>query len=209
MKKLKLVMLMFAVLVGISCSTTMKYTWKNDTYQGREYDNILVVVESKSQTGRINAENIMVEQLKKEGINAVNSLFVFKPGEEINKHTEEEIENKVLSAGIDGVLISLLVDASSREVREGGGSYMQPVRYRYGRRIRTGYIHMQEPEYYRQEKTYVLETQFYDTKDRATKENVVWSGQSELTDPSSVDSAIKGYSKKLAKTLIDSEIVKL
>lgn len=208
MTKIKLLLATVTVLVVASCSSTMKYTWQNENYQGRTYDKILVVVEAKSQMSRINAENIMVENLKKEGINASNSMAIFKSGEIITDLTEEEIEGRILTGGFDGVLVSLLADANSREVREGGGTYMQPVTYRYGRRIRTGYVHMQEPEYYRQERTYVLETQLYDTKDQARKENVVWSGQSELTDPSSVDSAVKSYSKKLAKTLVETGIVK-
>nr|WP_321353720.1 hypothetical protein [uncultured Draconibacterium sp.] len=208
MTKIKFLLAIVTVLVVASCSSTMKYTWQNENYQGRTYDKILVVVEAKSQMSRINAENIMVENLKKEGINASNSMAIFKSGEIITDLTEEEIEGRILTGGFDGVLVSLLADANSREVREGGGTYMQPVTYRYGRRIRTGYVHMQEPEYYRQERTYVLETQLYDTKDQARKENVVWSGQSELTDPSSVDSAVKSYSKKLAKTLVETGIVK-
>ena len=208
MTKIKLLLAIVTVLVVASCSSTMKYTWQNENYQGRTYDKILVVVEAKSQMSRINAENIMVDNLKKEGINASNSMAIFKSGEIITDLTEEEIEGRILTGGFDGVLVSLLADANSREVREGGGTYMQPVTYRYGRRIRTGYVHMQEPEYYRQERTYVLETQLYDTKDQARKENVVWSGQSELTDPSSVDSAVKSYSKKLAKTLVETGIVK-
>ncbi len=209
MKKIRIILFLGIVLITASCSTPMKYTWKSDSYQGRKYQKILVVIEAKSQNSRINAENIMVERLKGEGINAVISTAVFKPGEEIYKLSEEEIENKILSAGFDGVLVSTLVDATSREVREGGGTYVQPVTYRFGRRIRTGYVNMQEPDYYRQEKKFVLETQLYDTKDSATKQNVVWSGQSELTDPSSIDSAVKNYSKKLAKTLVEDGIVLL
>ncbi|WP_319500387.1 hypothetical protein [uncultured Draconibacterium sp.] len=208
MKKIKFLLAFAIVLVLASCSSTMKYTWQNENYQGRAYEKILVVVEAKTHSSRLNAENLMVDQLKSEGISATNSISVFKPDERIEELSEEEIENRILSGGYDGVLISLLVDANSRDVREGGGTYMQPVTYRYGRRIRTGYIHMQEPEYYRQETTFVLETQLYDTKDQARKENVVWSGQSELTDPSSLDSAIKSYSKKLAKTLVETGIVK-
>lgn len=209
MKKINFLLAFATVMVLASCSSTMQYTWQNDNYQGRTYEKILVVVEANSQSSRINAENVMVDRLQSEGINATNSLPVFKPGERIEELSEDEIENRILSGGYDGVLISLLVDANSREVREGGGTYMQPVTYRYGRRIRTGYVHMQEPEYYRKETTFVLETQLYDTKDKATKQNVVWSGQSELTDPSSLDSAVKSYSKKLVKTLIESGIVKL
>ncbi|WP_347839232.1 hypothetical protein [uncultured Draconibacterium sp.] len=209
MKKFKLSISLAIILFLSACSSTMKYTWQNENFQGRTFENILVIVEGKTQTTRINAENLMVERLKNEGLNATNSLALFKPGEEITRLSEEEIENRVLSGGFDGVLVSSLVDASTRDVREGGSTYMQPVTYRYGRRIRTGYVHMQEPEYYRQERTYVLETQLYDTKDSASKQNVVWSGQSELTDPSSVDSAVKSYSKKLAKTLVESGIIKL
>ena len=40
-----------------------------------------------------------------------------------------------------------------------------------------------------------LETQLFDAADHATKESVVWSGQSELTDPSSAESAARSYSK--------------
>jgi hypothetical protein len=67
---------------------------------------------------------------------------------------------------------------------------------------------MQEPEYYRQEKTFVLETRFFDVADAANKESVVWTGQSELTDPSSAESAAKSYSKKLVKTLLESGTIK-
>jgi hypothetical protein len=187
----------------------MKYTWTNDGYEGRKYKKILVVAEGSTQQGRTNTENAIVEALTKEGIKAENSLNVFPANGKHHELSESEIEDRILEGGFDGVLVTSLVDARSREVREGGGTYMQPVTYRYGRRIRTGYVHMQEPEYYRQEKTYVLESQLFDTKDAATKEEVVWSGQSELTDPSSASSAAKGYAKKLTKTLLETGIVKL
>ena len=192
-----------------SCSTSMQYTWTKEGYQGRKYEKILVIVEAQTQQGRINGENTLVEYLKKEGIAATNSLSVFPVNENPQDLSEDEIENRVLSGGYDGVLITSLVDARSREVREGGGTYVEPVHYRYGRYVRRGYVHMQEPEYYRQEKTYVLETPFFDVADKATKESVVWSGQSELTDPSSAESAAKSYSKQLVKTLLDSGTILL
>ncbi len=207
--KLRVSLSFFAFIFLMSCSTTMKYTWTNEGYQGRTYQKILVVAEAKTQQGRMNAENAIVNALTKEGITATNSLSVFPSTADPHKLSEEEIENRILNGAYDGVLITSLVDAKTRDVRGGGGTYSQPVTYRYGRRIRTGYVHMQEPEYYRQEKTYVLETQFFDVADKATRESVVWSGQSELTDPSSAESAAKGYSKKLVKTLVESGVIKL
>lgn len=207
--KLRIALSLVTLVFLMSCTSTMKYTWTNEGYQGRTYEKILVVGEASSQQGRMNIENAIVEVLTKEGINATNSILVFPPAEKIHDLSEEEIENKILDGGYDGVLVTSLVDAKTRDVREGGGTYSQPVGYRYGRRIRTGYVHMQEPEYYRQEKTFVLETQLFDAADHATKESVVWSGQSELTDPSSAESGAKTYSKKLVKTLIESGTVKL
>lgn len=209
MNKVKLLLLGVTMIVAWSCSTTMNYTWTNEAYQARKYNKILVVVEAKSQQGRINAEQAIVNRLQAEGISASNSVQVFPFNEKNHELSEDEIENRIRTGGYDGVLVTSLVDASSRDVREGGGTYMQPVTYRYGRYIRTGYVHLQEPEYYRQEKTYVMETRLFDASEKATKESVVWSGQSELTDPSSVDSAAKSYSKKLVKTLIDSGVVLL
>lgn len=200
---------LFAILFLWSCSTTMQYTWTKDNYEGKKYNKILVIGEAQTQGGRTNAETTIVNALSKEGITATNSMIVFPPGENTHELTEDEIEARILAGGYDGVLVTSLVDAKSRQVREGGGTYSQPVAYRYGRYVRRGYVHMQEPEYYREEKTYVLETQFFDVSDAATKESVVWSGQSELTDPSSAESAAKRYSKKLVKTLLESGTIKL
>lgn len=191
-----------------SCATSMKYTWTKEDYTGKKFDKILVIVEAQSNQGRINGENTIVERLAKEGINATNSLTIFSFSDKIKDLSESEIEERILKGGYDGVIITSLVDATSRDVREGGGTYAQPVSYRYGRHIRTGYVHMQEPEYYRQQKTYVLESRFFDVSDAATKKSVVWSGQSELTDPSSAESAAKSYSKTLVKTLLDTGTIK-
>jgi hypothetical protein len=207
--KIKIAFSVITLFFLMSCSSTMKYTWTKDDYQGRNYNKILVIAEASSQQGRVNVENAIVDALNKEGISANNSLIVFPPNQNNHDLSEEEIENRILEGGYDGVLVTSLVDAKSRDVREGGGTYYQPVAYRYGRYVRRGYVHLQEPEYYRQEKTYVLETQFFDVANKATKESVVWSGQSELTDPSSAQSAAKSYSKKLVKTLLESGMIRL
>lgn len=206
--RLRVIISLIAITFLWSCATSMKYTWTKEDYQGRKYNKILVIVEAQTQQGRINGENSIVENLAKEGISATNSLNIFPPTERASNLSEDEIEIRILDGGYDGVLVTSLVDASTRDVREGGGTYAQPVSYRYGRRIRTGYVHMQEPEYYRQEKTFLFETQLFDVADKANKEAVVWSGQSTLTDPSSPESAAKTYSKTLVKTLIELGTIK-
>lgn len=206
--KTRIIISLIALTFLWSCATSMKYTWTKEGYEGKKYNKVLVIVEAQSLQGRLNGENAIVEQLEKEGINSTNSLSIFPASDKIENLSEDEIENRILKGGYDGVIITSLIDAKSRDVREGGGSYAQPVTYRYGRHIRTGYVHMQQPEYYRQQKTFVLESRFFDASDKASKESVVWSGQSELTDPSSAESAAKSYSKRLVKTLLDSGTIK-
>jgi hypothetical protein len=206
--KIRLIALVTLLALFSGCATTMSSTWTKSDYAGRKFDKLLVIVEARNVQNRLNAENAIVERFQKEGINATNSLGVFPPNVKVESLSEDEIENRILEGGYDGVLVSSLATSNTRDVREGGGVYTQPVTYRYGRMIRTGYVHYQEPEYYRQETTFVLETRLYDTKDHANKETVVWSGQSEITDPGSVDSAAKSYSKALVNNLMSSGIIK-
>ena len=125
--KRRTIIALFAVAFLWSCSTTMQYTWTKENYEGRKYNKILVIAEAQTQSGRTNAETAIVDALTKEGITATNSMTVFPPGENTHDLSEEEIENRILERGYDGVLITSLVDAKSREVREGGGTYTQPV----------------------------------------------------------------------------------
>ncbi len=206
--KTRIIVSLIAIVFLWSCATTMKYTWTKENYKGKKFNKVLVIVHSQTAQGRIAGENAIVEELKKEGINATNSLTVFPQMANKGRLSEDEIEAKIIDNGYDGVLVTSLVDANTKEVREGGEIYPQPVAYRYGRRIRTGYVHMQEPEYYRQETTYLFETQLFDTSDKANRKEVVWSGQSKLTDPVSAESAASSYSKTLVKTLVESGLMK-
>jgi hypothetical protein len=182
----------------------MKYTWSKVDYEGKKFNKILVIVISSTELGRRTAEEIIVNDLGKEDIKATISFTIFPPDENIKNLSEEEIEKRILDGSYDGVLVTKLIDANSREIREGGGTYYQPVTYGYRRSIYAGYMNMVEPEYYRQEMTYVIESQLFDVEDVARKESVVWSGQSELTDPISFESASEEYSRTLIKTLIKS-----
>ena len=128
--KIRVIISLIALTFLWSCATTMKYTWTKEDYQGRKYNKILVIVEAQTQQGRINGENAIVEILAKEGVTATNSLNIFPPAQMTGNLSEDEIEAKILEGGYDGVLVTSLVDANTRDVREGGGTYAQPVSYR-------------------------------------------------------------------------------
>jgi hypothetical protein len=191
-----------------SCSTTMKYTWTKENFQGKSFDKILVLTLSKNLKSRTLFENTVVEDLAKQGITATNGLAVITPVEDVKKLTEDEIEARIKDGGYDAVLVTTLIDITTRDVQVLNNNYypyMYGGRYGYGYGgfIHSNYNYMYN-ESYREEKTYVLETRLYDVNESNQKEAVVWSGQSELTDPSGSESASKTYSKILVKTLMES-----
>ncbi len=195
-----------------SCSTTMKYTWTKDNFKGKSFENVLVLTISKNLKSRTLFENTVVDFLKAEGINASNAINVFTPVENMKDLTEEEIERRIKKGGYDAVLVTSLIEVNTRDVRVNDYHYypyMYGGRYGYGYRsfIFYNYDFMYRDQY-REEKTYVYETRLYDVKETNNKEAVVWSGQSELVDPSGSESASKTYSKSLVKTLMESDTVK-
>lgn len=206
--KTRIMLSLLAMTLLWSCSTTMKYTWTKDNYEGKKFDKVLVLTLSKNLKSRTLFENTVADLLKAEGINATNGINVITPVEDVKKLSEEEIEKRIVDGGYDAVLVTTLIDVNTRDVQVINNNYypyMYGGYYGYGYRsfIYSNYNYMYNTQY-REEKTYVLETRLYDVNETNQKEAVVWSGQSELVDPSGSESASNTYSKKLVKTLMES-----
>lgn len=206
--KNRIILIMIAMLFLWSCASTMQYTWVKENYQGKHFENILVIGISKNLAARSNFENTIVEMLKEEGITASNSISLFPPIKYMTELTEEQIESRVKSGNYDAILVSSLVDINTQEVYESGTNTYYPVTYRSRRYIHTSYSYTYTPDYYRTQKSYVLETRLFDTSASTKEDAIVWSGQSSITDPSSYESASKQYAKTLVKTLLESQIIK-
>ncbi|WP_347839233.1 hypothetical protein [uncultured Draconibacterium sp.] len=209
--KTKIILSCLAIFFLWSCSTTMKYTWTKENFEGKSFDKILVLTISKNLKSRTLFENTVVDLLKEEGLEASNALNVFTPVEKLDDLSEEEIEKRIKDGAYDAVLVTSLIEVNTRDVRVNNYNYypyMYGGRYGYGYRsfIYYNYDFMYRDQY-REEKTYVYETRLYDVNEPDVKQAVVWSGQSELIDPSGSESASKTYSKSLVRTLMESGTV--
>ena len=206
--KTRIVLSIVAITFLWSCSTTMKYTWTKEDFKGKSFDKVLVLTLSKNLKSRTLFENTVAEYLAEEGITATNGLALITPVEDVKELTEDEIEARIKDGGYDAVLVTTLIDINTRDVQVNSNNYYPYMYgghygYGYGGFIHSNYNYMYN-ENYREEKTYVLETRLYDVNESNQKEAVVWSGQSELIDPSGAESASKTYSKTLVKTLMES-----
>jgi hypothetical protein len=210
MKNLKFLSILWVTFVMISCSSTMKYTWTKPDYTGKKYNNILVIGATKNLESRNTFESTVVNLLAESGINAKTSLDIFPPLKDAEQLAEDKIIEKIKSGNYDAVIVASLIDVNTQDVRESGnyygGAYM-PMRYGYGTYIYSSYNFAYSPDYYRQQKTYVLESRLFDTNENTKEDALVWTGQSNVTDPTSYESASKQYAKTLVKSLLESKML--
>ncbi|OIQ28508.1 MAG: hypothetical protein BM564_08890 [Bacteroidetes bacterium MedPE-SWsnd-G2] len=195
------------LLLFMGCSSTMKYTWTKDGFSGKHYEKILIVALTDNQESRTTFENTMVKDLEEQGIVAENSMTLLPPFKNAKRPSESEIHELIVNNGFDAVIVSSLLDVESQEVFEYNDNMYNPVYYRHGRYIYSHYNYMSNSGYYKEEKSYVIESRLFDVSAKSKEDAVVWSGQSTLTDPTSYYSASRQYAKRLAKTLIENKII--
>ena len=216
MKILRLIAVLALPLIFFSCSSTMKYVWAQEGYSGKHYDKILVVGVAQRLESRLAFENTVVELLAAEGVTAENSTIAIPPVQNMEEVSKERFVEVVKEGNYDGVIVARLIDVSIKDVLESGSPSYGPMYagrgyygYGYGQYMYSGYNYMYTPDYYRQEQTYVVETRLFDANAENLEKALVWSGQSNITDPSSYESGAASYAKSLVKTLLKSKMIEL
>lgn len=189
-----------------ACVPTMKYTWTRENLEPQQFDKILVLSIGKNANAREIFENTIVKALADEGIVGENSLSLFPPLIDVSKLSENAIESKIKASDYDAVIVSSLIDIQSKDVYVSESAYY-PYPYRYPRHIYYGYSYAYQPGYYRQEKSFVIESRLFDAAAGSPKEGVLWSGQSEITDPRSYESGAEQHAYSMVKTLLKAGVL--
>ncbi|NAS11486.1 hypothetical protein [Poritiphilus flavus] len=186
----------------------MSSTWTKDGYKDRAYGKVAVVGMSKDLESRNLFEGGAVALLKENGINAVEGISMFPPGSGKNLKAKDYIRI-IKENELDGVITMALIDSKESERYQPGETVYVPSYYRVGRYIARGYNVYSTPGYYQPTKTYLIEAVLYDVKGELSegKETMVWTGQSSLMNPSSLESASKSFTKRLVNQLIADNIV--
>lgn len=201
------------VFLFLSCSSTMKHTWSREGFAGKHFNKLLVIGASRNLASRSTFENTTVKLLGENGISAENSLSLIPPINDMSEISEERIIDKIKQGGYDGVIVATLVDVNTRDVAESNPVYgpMYAGRgyygYGYGRYIYGSYNYMYSNTYYREQKTYVVETRLFDATESSAEKALLWSGQSSITDPSSFESGAQSYAKKLVNSLVKNKVI--
>jgi len=198
-------LLIVSVLGGCS-KTSVTGVWKKSDYAEQPLNSILVVALTGDQHNKTLWENIMADKLNQNGLSALTAVSSF-PGDP--KITEDEIMKYVKQQGIDGVLVTRLVDTKKEEVYypPSGGYY--GGNYGYYNRFGSYYPHAYDTVYTTPGRTtthttVLLETNLY----LASTQELIWSMSSDTFDPRSINQLVESVSKKVVQTLQKDNLIR-
>jgi len=161
-------------------ATKLEKSWADPSFNmttSKPFNKVLVVAPLKDENSQRIAEDKIVAELKKGGnvIDAVQSYTIPREANSDQKATEE----KLIAKGFDGIILMRLTDI------ENSTSYVQGSSYGgYGRYGWYGYGYT--PGYYVEDKTFFVETNFY----QLPGAKLLWSGTTSSLNPSKFESTM-------------------
>lgn len=195
---------LFSLLVISGCSNTkLIQTW-SDPQNKVSYKDIMVVGISDSEQTRRAYESYFVVSFQDQGIESLASYTLISHEDEQKIDGEKGtfrsiVESAVKGSDIDAVLVTHIVSIEEEEIYRPSMDY-QPAygmpyynaSYYGGMYGYHGYVttYVQQPGYYTEEQTYILESSLYDVK----TEELVWTTRSRTFAPDSIDETIKDVS---------------
>jgi len=209
-KSLCMLLVLLCVIPGCSPSAKITGSWKSPEISTSGYQDLFVVaLINENFLAKKTIEDDLDQLLLEKGIQAESDLDKLKPGLSAKKGDHAAIANALKESRKDGVLTVAVLDQTT-ETRYVPGTvdYYNPMLYGgfYGRF--GGYYGMYQPMvyspgYYATDKNYYLEINLYDTD----SEKLVWSAQSQITNPSNLDKAANDFANSVVNQLIKDGIV--
>lgn len=203
MKSIYFPTVLFALLLS-ACGPSQKITnsWINpEAGANAPYKSIFVIVLSQTKETSFSVEDRMAAIIASRGQKVVLASSVFPPNLSISENfSREEMAAAIKRTGCDAVFVIALLDVKNEETYQPGRAYY-PMNYgTYGSYY--GYYNhyypmVYSPGYYTSDKTYYIESNFYDLE----QDQLLWSIQSEAYNPSSIDSWFDRYSYDLLNEL--------
>ena len=193
-----------------SCfSTSISASWMTENHQPQKYEKLLVIGMSTNVAARSTVEDELVYYMRLKGINAVAASSVLAPDRKIVSEPAEVKKQKLKENGFDGIFaISLLEKKESTKYVQGSTPYA-PVSF-YGGYYGSFYSYypymysnVYQPGYYVAAQTIFLNSSLFDVESG----ELLWSAQSETTDPSSLDDFANSYARSMTTHLLKREII--
>ena len=203
-------LLMVAAIMLQGCySTSISASWMSDKHEPRNFKKLLVIGMSTNVAARATFEDELVYYMRLKGINGVAASSVMSPDRALAAEAQDVQRAILMEEGFDGVFaISLLEENSSTKYVYGSADYMPTSFYGgYYGSFYSYYPHMYsnvyQPGYYTESKEIILNSSLFDVDTG----DLLWSAQSDTTDPSSTDDAAHSYSKSMITQILKRNII--
>lgn len=202
--KAKYLILLFLALLVSACGPSQKIinSWiAPDPGDNAPYKSIFIIVMAQNQGNNFDVEDRMAGIIASRGQKAVVSTAVFPPSFTNSENfTREQMAEAIKRAGCDAVFTIAVLDVKTVESYQPGRAYY-PMSYgmygSYYGYYNHYYPQVYSPGYYTTDKTFYIETNFYDLE----QDRLLWSIQSEAYNPTSIDSWFDRYSYDLLNEL--------
>ncbi|HEX5132472.1 MAG TPA: hypothetical protein VFX92_08295 [Candidatus Krumholzibacteria bacterium] len=191
-----------AAVMAVSCGTPTSFvsTWRAPDAKPLQFTKVLVVAFVPEESMRRSAEDRMVENITR--VEAIPSYRILS--KEDMKDSEKS-KATVEKLGVDGVVTMRFLGSQEKlEYVPGtttyGPTYYQPFWGYYGYATPMMY----DPGYYTTTNLVRMETNIYSL----AQEELLWSGHSETSDPTSLDDLIDSVAHATAKELVAEGLMK-
>lgn len=190
---MKLKFLLPISLIGFmfACTpaTKLEKSWIDPSFNStmKPFTKILVIAPLRDANSQRIAEDKIVKQLE-QGVTGVQSYVYLQPSDT----AQSMVESKLKKDGFDGIIVMRLTTVEKSKSYNPGsyyGGYGRPYGgyygyrgYGYGGYYGGGYA----PGYYSEDKTFLVETNFYSIENR----KLLWSGTTSTLNPTSLDKTL-------------------
>ena len=185
--------------------TTIPRTWRIPGYKNAVFKDVMVLAVTPADREDIRKalEDALVEDLSSDYTRARASWKLLPEHRDL---TEQELEKRVRKAGFDSVLLlrNVGVDEDEEYVKPKKYYKRAPKKHRYKNYYRSSYEVINEPGYYKTNKTYRLESNLYQVSDS----QLVWSSHSKTVNPQSVDEGVKSVGDAVASKLREEGLIR-
>lgn len=215
MKKILLYLLPVIFVYAYGCSSSMTSvdaSWTKPGYKGKKFNKLAIVVLAKNETDRIISEEGIAKEMKLRGYNAIASSTLFPPkyfdknGDgNLDESEKAHVKEKFSEEGIDGILISSLLDEKEETKYIPGSVYWRPTLYfsSFTYYYTSTYNYLYSPGYTVKTSRFFIGTTLYDLP----TEELLWTAKTETIDPIDLKDFIKSFSKAIADEIIIQKII--
>lgn len=193
------------LFTSCTSSTIITGSWSSkDLPKGKKYKSVFIAALVENKELKATLENNLAAEAQKRHLRVVKSMDVFAPNfTKENAPSKEEMLKVIKKKDCDAIFTVTYLDTKTESRYVPGGPMYNPYPtfgYYGGWYGYYGYYYPQlyDPGYYTTDKMYYLESNLFD----ADTEKILWSAQSETTNPASASDFSKDYVKAVVNELV-------